>query len=156
MSKLHDHLIGLADRKPQVSDPKVDVILNNMEEIPEVVTAGSKWAVDAWVRLGSPTSPFTESGEKLVNVLIAMWEEMYPQDSHDWYEQRREYQKEELDVTTQVQKKTGGSLASFPYPLFQMFKRFFPDTKFTGITGRDTCKKMVRRWPMFKLSKFRS
>lgn len=151
MPSLHDKLIGNADRinSVKVIDPKIDSILNDMEEIPVEVTAGSKWAVDAWVALGRPETPFTESGAKLVEILIGMWEELYPQDAREWYEARRDYKKEEMDITEQVHQKTGRSLASYPYQLFMVMKRFFPNVK---LGDRKTCMKMVRRFPMFRFA----
>ena len=157
---IHDHIIGLADKPqvkpPKISDPKVDSVLKDYVEVPKLLVGASKWAVDAWERLGRPQSPFTENGVKLMEVIIAMWEELDPQEAKRWYADRAEYQKEELDVSTQVQKHTGGSLASFPYMIFGMMKKFWPDVKVTGPNGRATCKKLCRRFPMFRMSKYRS
>jgi hypothetical protein len=152
---IRDNIVGLADKK-KIVDSKTDSILKDYVEVPQILIGASQWAVDAWIRLGRPSSPFTDSGERLMKVLISMWEELYPNDSKQWYADRAEYQKEELSVSTQISKHTGGSLASFPYPLFRLMKRFFPDIKFSGIGGREVCKKMVRRFPMFRMSKFRS
>jgi len=82
MPKLHDHTIGLADKvsSVKVTDHKVDSLLNEMEVLPQITISASQWLTDAWVRLGKPESPFTENGEKLLNAIIATWEELYPQE----------------------------------------------------------------------------
>lgn len=109
----------------------------------------SKALVDMWIRLGRPTDPFTESGKKLVNVIIAIWEDTYPLQAKMWYEDRKNYQNAELSIREQVYKGTGRSLASYPYPIFQMlvktFKGFDP-------AERNNCMKMVREWPMFRFA----
>lgn len=148
MAIIQDKLIGNAD-KPRISDPKIDEQLENLEEVSYLAVGASKMIVDIWKRLGKPNSPFTESGEKMVNVIIATWEELYPQDARDWYNTRAEYKKEELSITEQVHKKTGRSLASYPYPIFQMLKKVFPAVK---LGERDVCKKFVRKWPMFRMA----
>lgn len=157
---LHDHLIGNADKAKISStkfvDRKVDALLNDMEEVPQILVGASQWAIDAWERLGKPNSPFTDSGERLMKVLIAMWEELYPIDAKEWYESRVEYQNAELSSSEQVRKHTGGSLASIPLPIYRMMMKFFPTTKLNGIHGREVCKKLCRRYPMFKMSRVRS
>ena len=147
MSTVHDHIVGLADKK--ISDPNVDSILSEVEEIPPVSLAASKWLTDIWIRLGKPDTPFTDSGKKLVNVIIATWEELYPYEAKYWYEERRNYKKNELDITTQVHKGTGRSLASFPYPVFQMLRKVFPDIKFGD---RRTAMRMARTFPIFQMA----
>jgi len=151
---LHDHLIGNADKQKIQSTKVIDskVNISDYEEVPELAIGGSKYAVDIWVRLGRPTTPFSVSGAKLVDALITMWQELYPAQAKDWYATRAEYQKAELDVQEQVRKETGGSLASYPLPLFQMMKKVFPTIK---LGERETCKKMIRKWPMFRMSQVR-
>jgi hypothetical protein len=139
----------MGTQKPKISDPAIDSILDQMEEIPQAAIAASKWLTDIYVRLGRPQSPFTESGEKLVNVIIATWKELYPQEASDWFDTKRDYQKEELDITSQVHQKTGRSLASYPYPVYKMLRQVFPTIKFGE---RKTAIKMARRFPIFKFA----
>lgn len=105
--------------------------------------------VEAWKRLGKPTDPFSTSGKKLVDVIIAIWEDLYPLDAKMWYAERENYQKSELSIKEQVAKQTGRSLASYPLPVFQMitatFKGFDP-------AERNNCMKMVSVWPQFRFA----
>ena len=109
----------------------------------------SKWLIDIYVALGRPPDPFTKTGEKLTNIIIAVWEDLYPIDSKIWHEERKEYQKNEMSISSQVSKHTGRSLASFPYPIYKMMKVVFPHFK---IAERKNCIKMVKKWPMFRMA----
>jgi hypothetical protein len=62
---------------------------------------------------------------------------------------RAEYKGSELDIKDQVKKKTGRSLASYPYPIYAMMKKLFP--KFNP-TERNNCMKMVKRFPIFRFA----
>ena len=114
---------------------------------PEAIQV-SKWLVDIWIKLGKPQTPFTESGAKMMDVIIASWEDLYPVDSQIWYNERKDHLKAELSITEQVHKHTGRSLASFPYPIFRMMKVVFKNFK---VAERKNCIKMVGKWKMFKM-----
>lgn len=119
------------------------------EEVrPEAVLA-SKVVSDMWVRLGRPQDPFTESGKKLMDIIIAVWEDCYPIDRNEWYSARDIYKKEEMSIRDQVKQQTGRSLASYPYPIFAMMKAVFK--KFDP-AERNNCIKMVKLWPMFQFA----
>lgn len=81
--------------------------------------------------------------------MISAWQDLYPIESKLWLEDRREYQETEKPISEQVSKRTGRSLASFPYPLFKMMKTMFPDFK---PAERKNCIKMVKKWPMFRMA----
>lgn len=119
------------------------------DEIPQTAVQASKLLANTWVRLGRPNDPFTDSGKKIMNIIIAIWEDCYPLDAKIWYEERKIYQNNELSTREQVHKGTGRSLASYPYPIFQMivttFKGFDP-------AERKNCMKMVKEWPMFRFA----
>lgn len=102
--------------------------------------------VKMWEKLGKPEDPFSVSGEKLMQIIIATWEDTYPEESRQWYEDRKEYKLEELDIKTQVRRKTGRSLASYPYYIFTIMKIVFPKVKFSD---RKIHMKMVKKYPMF-------
>ena len=117
-------------------------------EIPKESVLASKWLTDLYVKLGRPKTPFTKNGAKLMDVMISVWEDLYPIDSKIWQDERRDHLKAELPISEQVSKRTGRSLASYPYPLYRMMKTMFPDFK-PG--ERKNCMKLVRKWPMFRL-----
>ena len=115
---------------------------------PEAVEA-SKILADTWIRLGKPVDPFSVAGKKIVNLIIAIWEDTYPLQAHMWIEERKHYQSAEKTIHEQVSQKTGRSLASFPYPVYQMiiktFKGFDP-------AERKNCMKFVKEWPIFRFA----
>lgn len=123
-------------------------------EIPTKQAAAiSKIISDVWEKLGRPETPLSESGEKLMKIIIATWEDTYPTESREWYEMRREYQNEESDIHTQIKGETGGSLASYPYYIYLVMKRVFPNIR---LHEKEFCKKLVRKYPMFRMSTVRS
>lgn len=119
------------------------------DEIPPSAVAASKMLVDVCVRLGYPETPLTPSGEKLMNVIIAIWEDLYPLEAKIWYDDRKEYQDNEMSITEQVRKGTGRSLASFPYPVYQMMTKVFPNYK---LEAREDYLTFVKKFPMFRMA----
>lgn len=119
------------------------------DEIPKSAVLASKYLTDVWVKLGSPTDPFTDSGAKVVDVIIAIWQDLYPLDAETWYAERTEYKNAELSITSQVYNKTGRSLASYPFPIYQMMRKVF---KGFDPAERKNCMSMVKKWPMFQFA----
>jgi hypothetical protein len=62
---------------------------------------------------------------------------------------RAEYQKEELPISTQVARKTGRSLASYPLPIYNIMKKVFPGF---DAAKRNNAIKMVKKWPIFRMA----
>lgn len=116
------------------------------EEIPGESFAASKAVVDMWIKLGRPQTPFTEAGTKIMNLIIAVWEDLYPRDRIQWLAERTEYKLNEKSIGEQVRTHTGRSLASYPYPIFAMMQAVF---KGFDPAKRENCMKMVQIWPMF-------
>ena len=83
-------------------------------------------------------------------VVLATWEELYPQEAKEWYEGRKEYQNAEMSLTEQVHRRTGRSLATYPFQVYQMLKRIFPDFKFSE---RNNCIKLVKKFPVFRMAR---
>jgi hypothetical protein len=131
------------------SDSVIKIRGEEYEEVPQISIFTSKYLVEAWEALGRPETPFTESGEKLMSAIIAAWEELYPKDAQEWREVRTRYKNNELSITEQVHQHTGRSLASYPYEVFMMMKKLFPNFK-PG--ERANCMKMIRKFPIFKLA----
>jgi hypothetical protein len=129
--------------------PTVKVGNETFSEIPKEAVLVSKWLTNVWIDLGRPKTPFTESGQKLMDVIIAAWEDLYPIQVEDWKKSRSDYQLNELSISEQVHRKTGRTLASFPLPIFQMMKRIFPDFK---IGERKNTISLAKRWPMFRMA----
>ena len=128
-----------------------DKILNlkDYQELPPTVTFASKMLAQTWEILGKPEDPLSEAGSKLMYAVIAVWEELYSDDAKKWAEDRKDYKKAELSTREQVAHHTGRSLASYPFPIFQMMKKLFPKFK---ATERQNCMKMVARFPMFLMA----
>ena len=102
-----------------------------------------------WERLGNPEDMFSESGQKLMTVIIATWEDTFPAESAAWYEERKLYQKEEKTISEQVHQNTGRSLASYPYYIYSVMKIVFPTVKYSN---RETVLKLVKHYPMFQFA----
>lgn len=119
------------------------------EYIPPQAVASTKILMDMWERLGKPQTPFTDAGAKLMNIIIAIWEDGYPKQSRVWYKERAEYKKNEMSVSEQVSKHTGRSLASYPLPIYNMMKQLFPTF---NAAERKNCMKLIRKWPMFQMA----
>lgn len=126
-----------------------DKLLEEYEVIPETALAASRWLVDIWEQLGKPDTPLSESGEKMMRVIIVAWEELYPEEARVWRSERKDYKASELAISEQIRKHTGRSLASYPYPIFQMMRTIFPHFK-PG--DRKSCMKLVAKFPMFRLA----
>lgn len=100
-----------------------------------------------WENLGKPDTPLSDPGKKLVTVIISVWEDLYPLEAKSWIEARKEHLASEMTIREQIKGHTGRSLASYPYPIYQMFKLFFPNF---DSTQRKNCMELVRAFPIFK------
>lgn len=123
--------------------------MSNFEEIPPVSVLASRMLADFYVKQGSPDSPFTKSGAKIVNMIIAIWKDLYPKEVIEWEKERKEYKESEKSIKDQVKQRTGRNLASYPYPIYRLLKVTFPEIK---LGERKTCIKFVKKWPMFQLA----
>ena len=124
-------------------------LTSEYEVIPPQAVASTQILMKMWERLGRPKTPFTPSGAKLMDIIIATWEDGYPKQAREWYETRKEYQRNELPISTQVSRKTGRSLASYPLPIFNLMRRLFEGF---NPAERKNCMKMVKKWPMFRMA----
>ena len=133
---------GAETKYPKVLDEQYEVI-------PAQAVASTQILMKMWERLGKPTTPFTPSGEKLMNIIIATWEDGYPKQVREWYELRKDYQKNELPISTQVSRRTGRSLASYPLPIYNMMRKLFQGF---DPAERKNCISIVKKWPMFQMA----
>lgn len=144
--------IILPDAKPtiQTSGPQV-VKIDGVEYdyIPPQAVAASQVIAEMWLALGKPSDPLSETGQKLMKVIISVWEDSYPADSRIWYEERKDYQNNELTITEQVHKGTGRSLASYPKPIYDIMKKVFP---MFDLANRENVLKLVKLFPMFRFA----
>ena len=123
---------------------------NDIYEIPtDQAVAVSNAITYAWSKLGKPETPFSESGRKLMQVIFAAWEDTYPFEYQEWKGMRDEYQGSEMDISEQVSKQTGRTLAAYPMFVLQLIKKLFPN--FDPIQ-RDNCIKMAREYPMLRMA----
>lgn len=131
------------------SDRVIKIKGEEYETVPEVASLTSLWLVEMWERLGRPDTPLSDAGGRMMNVIITVWEELYPDEAKKWTEERKDYKKAEMSPREQVRKHTGRSLASYPYPIFLMMSKLFPNFK-PG--NRENCIKLVRKFPMFQMA----
>jgi hypothetical protein len=100
-----------------------------------------------WNNLGRPDSPLTPTGEKLMNVIIATWEDTYPTQYKLWIEARDKHLKAEKTIKEQVKGKTGRNLASYPTYIYYLIKAVFPQFDFNR---RENQLKMVKKYQIFR------
>lgn len=122
---------------------------DDFEVVPDDAVSASKILQEMFEKLGKPDTPFSGSGARMVEIIIAVWEDLYPLQSNMWLDERKDYRDNELTLTEQVQGHTGRSLASFPLPIYNMFRKIFPKT---NLGDRETAIKMVKKWPMFRMT----
>lgn len=102
----------------------------------------------AFVATGCPDTPLSEQGRKVMDVIIATWEDTYPNLSKMWYEERGITRNEQLSTREQVHKRTGRNLASYPMYIYEVMRKLWPNFK---STQRENAIAMVRMYPMFSL-----
>lgn len=124
-------------------------IQDKYDIIPSEAVVASRIIADTWIKLGKPQTPFSQSGAKMMDIIIAVWEDLYPLDRLMWYEERKNYKDKEMTISEQVSKKTGRSLASFPLPIYNMMKKVF---KGFDAGDKKNCVKLIRQWPMFQMA----
>ena len=123
--------------------------LNDYQEIPKEAVLASKYLARLWAALGKPETPFTPSGQKLMEKIIKVWEICYPVDYDTFMAERRNYQDAEMRISEQVAKRTGRSLASYPFPVYQMMRKLFIGF---DAAERRNCIRMVKLWPQFRMA----
>lgn len=126
-----------------------DLNLKEYEEVPKEAVQASGAITFAWDRLGRPKTPFTKSGAKLMDVIIAVWQDCYPVDAKIWFEERQWYKNAEKRISEQVAQRTGRSLASYPLPVYQIMKRVF---KGFDPAERKNAMRMCKKWPIFQMA----
>jgi hypothetical protein len=113
---------------------------------PEVAIKLSAYLAKVYFDLGKPIDLFTDSGRKLMHVIIASWQDLYPRESAEWLAMREDYKKSELSIHEQVKQRTGRSLASVPGYIFMMIKGFYRNK-----LDRKFYKNLVKEFPMFQM-----
>ena len=134
--------------KPKVEGDETKFI-DQYEVIPPQAVASVQILMKMWDQLGRPKTPFTKPGTKLMNIIIAVWEDGYPKEAREWRADRKEYQKAEKPISEQVRKKTGRSLASYPLPIYNIMKKLFAGF---DPAERKNCKKMMKKWDMCRVA----
>lgn len=119
------------------------------EEVSQDAYAASRIIADMYIKLGRPKDPFSVSGAKMLDIIIAVWQDLYPLQSKMWLEDRKDYKNNELTAREQVRKHTGRSLASYPLPILNIMRRVF---RGFDPCERKNCMKIVKKWPIFQMT----
>lgn len=120
--------------------------LSNYELPPKEAVMITEYFMRVWEKLGRPSDPLTRTGQAMVDAVILAYEKTYPNEWHQWLENRKEYQDNELTLHEQLQ--TGRSLASYPVFIYNSLKRLFPNTDFSD---RDFVFKFIKLYPAFRV-----
>lgn len=119
------------------------------EVIHQDAVAASRFIADFYEVLGRPQTPFSESGEKMMEIIIAVWEDLQPGEAKRYKRNREDYQNNELSTREQVHKRTGRSLASIPSLVYELMKKVFPEV---SKYQRDDYIKLVQKYPIFRMA----
>lgn len=103
-----------------------------------------------WDDLGRPETPFSQSGEKLMEIIITTWEDTFPNQHKEWIEERKKMHSAEISNREKIKKHTGRNLAAYPMYIYKMIKLVFPNFKFND---RENQLKLVKKWPIFRMVK---
>jgi uncharacterized protein (DUF3820 family) len=122
---------------------------NIYDTIPKEGVQATGILTNMWEYLGKPSTPLSKSGEKMMKVLIAVWEDLYPLEVKAHFADRTEYQNNELTINQQVHQHTGRSLISYPEHIFKFMKKIFPNFK---LGDRKNIMKLARKYPMFQMA----
>lgn len=126
----------------------INIGTEEYEVVPTPAVLASKMLADTHVKLGSPEDPLSEQGEKVMNVIISIWQDLYPKEYKEWLEVRQNYKLSEMSTSEQVHRQTGRSLASIPTPIYRMMKKVFPEFK---MGTREEMLKLVKKYPLFQM-----
>jgi len=99
--------------------------------------------------LGRPTDTSTNSGWKMIDNLVGVWYNFYPQELADWKKELATQLGEERSVHDALKANGGYIPISFPTRLYKMLETYLPDLK---MQDRDFIKKFAGRYPIFKFT----
>ena len=119
------------------------------EVLPEVVNEALAAILFTWDTLGRPKTVFSDAGEKLMTVIISTWRDLYPRESDDWIEARKEYKLHEKTLREQVRSHSGRSLASIPLYIYKIMKQIFTDDK---VQDSKYYQRLVKRYNIFQMA----
>ena len=104
----------------------------------------------AWSAFGQPTTVMSESGKKLMTVVIAAWEDSYPVEANTWKNQRSEELLNERTIKESI-KAGGHNSAAYPCWVFQMRTAAFPQECFAK---KETKNYLIKNFPVFRTSNY--
>jgi len=117
------------------------------DEVPGEAVSATKALVDIYELLGKPENPLSETGQKLMTIMISIWQDLAPLDYQTWFQRRTEHLNAEMSISEQVAQKTGRSIVVYPGLVYEMMKKIFP--KFDACQ-RDNAMKMAQLYPIFR------
>ena len=119
------------------------------EVIPSASVSASRMLIDAYEKLGKPEDPYSAAGEKLMEVIYSIWQDLYPKEHQQWLQNKRDYKSMEMTASEQARKQTGRSLATVPSPVYKLMKKVFPNFR---LSSRDSWIKFVKRYPQYRMT----
>lgn len=114
---------------------------------PDQAVIITEYFMRVWEKLGKPSDPLSRTGMAMVDSVILAYEKTFPEEWHQWLENRKEYQDNELTLHEQI--NTGRSLASYPLFIYNALKRLFPNTDFSN---REFVLKFIKLYPAFRFA----
>lgn len=147
-------IIFFMDNVPSILAPRetnqiYEVNGEQYEVLPEVVNEVAAGLLLTWEKLDRPGSVFTKNGEKLMEVFIASWQDLFPRESRRWIEERKMYQLAEKSIREQIKQHSGRSLASIPLYIYKLMKLFFKEDK---NFDKEFYLKLIKKFPIFRMA----
>lgn len=105
---------------------------------------------EVWKRLGYPPDIFSVQGEKMMENIIHCWHTYFPDEAHAWYLDRKEDLDNERSMSDSA-KAGGYTPIAYPGTLFQLIRTVFPGMP---LGKRHVVKKIAKKWPLFKTTKY--
>jgi len=97
------------------------------------------------IKLGNPTDIETESGLKLMDAVVGVWQKHFPQEGEDWTHDRAIDLKYEKSLSYLASDKSAGyNPAGYPPMLFKLIKIMFPDLK---LQNKKVFFKLIKIYP---------
>jgi hypothetical protein len=130
-----------------MSDP-LDIYETPTDE--ELITI--TWLDRVAERLGNPPDLDSETGWKLMDAIMGVWQKHFPQEVKDWTHDRQIDLDNEKSLSALAKDSSIGiNIAGYPPTLFKLIKVMFPNMR---MQEKKMLQKLTKKYPIFKTSNY--
>lgn len=101
-------------------------------------------------RLGKPQDLSNETGWKMLEGIVSVWQKAFPQEVQDWKHDRAMDLENERSITDHVKGGVSNPV-TYPPALFFLMKSIFPNVRFSD---KKMQHELVQRFPVFKTTNY--